>query len=244
MGKCLPVIVATIVIVGTQVSPGHGYEVVTVTNGGAVEGNVTFTGPKPPARKVIPTKDQEFCGGVREVEQIQLSPDKGVAQAVVWVKRVAKGKAWEKPATPPALTNTNCDFVPYVQAVPLNTEIELINNDSVFHNLHSFLDKATVHNVSLPKNGRQIRRTFPEPGLVRVECDSHSWMKAWVYVADSPYYAVTGKDGRFVIRDLPPGSYTLGAWHDYAGAGEASFMVAPGATVPVNLTLDKPRAAK
>jgi plastocyanin len=238
------VIVATIAIVGTQVSPGHGYEVVTVTKGGAVEGKVAFTGPKPPARKVIPTKDQEFCGGVREVEQIQLSPDRGVAEAVVWVKRVAKGKAWEKPATPPSLMNTRCDFAPYLQAVPLNTEMEFVNNDAVFHNLHSFLDKATVHNVSLPRNGRRIRRTFAEPGLVRVECDAHSWMKAWVYVADSPYYAMTGKDGRFVIRDLPPGSYTLAAWHDYAGAGEMSFTVAPGATVPVTLTLDKPRAAK
>src|SRR5262245_21065035 len=180
MGKCLPVIVATIAIVVTQVSPGHGYEAVTVTNGGAVEGKITFTGPKPPARKVIPTKDQDFCGGVREVEQIQLSPDKGVDEVVVWVKQVAKGKAWEKPATPPALMNTHCDFTPFVQAVPVNTEIELINNDAVFHNLHSFLDKATVHNVSLPKNGRRIRRTFTEPGLVSVECESHSRMEAWV----------------------------------------------------------------
>jgi plastocyanin len=244
MGKRLFVILATAAIVGAQVSAGHGYDAVPVANGGVVEGKVVFSGEKPPARKVVPTKDQEFCGGVREVEPIQLSADKGVAEAVVWIKGVAKGKAWEKPAAPPALTNTRCDFVPHVQAIPVGTEIELVNNDAVFHNLHSFLDKATVHNVSLPKNGRRIRRPFPEAGLVRVECDAHSWMKAWIYVADSPYYAMTGKDGRFVVRDLLPGSYTLVAWHDYAGLSEIPVTVAPGVTVPVNLTLDKPRAAK
>jgi hypothetical protein len=69
-------------------------------------------------------------------------------------------------------------------------------------------------------------------------------MKAWIYVADSPYYAMTDKAGRFAIRDLPPGEYTLVAWHDYAGVSEAPFRVEAGATAPVSLTLDKPAAAK
>ena len=244
MSKCLLGILTMVAIVGAQVAPGHGYEIVTVANGGAVEGKVEFTGPKPPARKVVPTKDTAVCGGAREVEQIQLSPDKGVGDAVVWVKRVEKGKAWDKPATPPALRNTNCDFKPYVQVVQLRTDVELVNEDAVFHNLHSFLDKVTVHNVSLPKNGRPVRRAFQEPGMVRVECDAHSWMKAWIYVADSPYYTMTDKDGRFAIRDLPPGDYTLVAWHDYAGVSEVPLRIAPGATAPVNLKLDKPSAAK
>jgi hypothetical protein len=240
MSKWLLGILTTVTLVGAQVAPGHGYEIVTVTNGGAVEGKVTFTGPKPPPRKVVPTKDTAVCGGAREVEQIRLSPDKGVAQAVVWVKGVLKGKAWDKPANAPALRNTNCDFTPYAQVVRLGVDVDLINDDAVFHNLHSFLGKATVHNVSLPKNGRPIRRAFPESGMVRVECDAHSWMKAWIYVAASPYYAMTGPDGRFAIRDLPPGSYALVAWHDYAGTSEVPLVIGPGATLPVDLTLGKP----
>jgi plastocyanin len=237
-------LLASVAIVGALVSPGHGYEPVTVANGGAVEGKIEFTGPKPPARQVIPTKDKEVCGGVREVEQIRLSPDKGVADAVVWVKGVEKGKGWDKAPAPPALKNTNCDFAPFVQVVPAGADVELVNNDAVFHNLHSFLGKATVHNVNLPKNGRPIRRPFKESGMVRVECDSHSWMKAWIYVADSPYYAMTGPDGRFAIRDLPPGSYTLVAWHDFAGLSEVPIQVGPGATVPLNVTLSKPPATR
>src|SRR5215468_6181999 len=77
--RCLSVIVTAVAIVGVQVSAGHGYEVVTVVSGGVVEGRITFTGPKPPPRKVVPTKDAESCGGTREVEQIQVSPDNGVA---------------------------------------------------------------------------------------------------------------------------------------------------------------------
>jgi hypothetical protein len=244
MSKCVLGILTTVAIAIAHVPPGHGYEIVTVANGGTVEGKVEFTGPKPPARKVVPTKDTAVCGGAREVEQIQLSPDKGVADAVVWVKKVEKGKAWDKPAAPPALRNTNCDFRPYVQVVQLRSDVELVNDDAVFHNLHSFLGKVTVHNVSLPKNGRPVRRAFAEPGMVRIECDAHSWMKAWVYVADSPYYAMTDKTGRFVIRDLPAGEYTLVAWHDYAGVSEVPVRIAPGATAPVGLTLDKPSAAK
>jgi plastocyanin len=226
-------------IIGGLALIASAYEVTTVSNGGTVEGKVAFTGAKPAPLKIIPTKDREACGGAREVEPLQLSADKGVAEAVVWVKQVERGKPWDKPAAPPQLGNSGCDFVPRVQIVPVGQELEFANNDPVFHNLHTFLDKTTVHNVSLPKNGRKIRRSFTEPGLVKVECDAHAWMKAWIYVADSPYYAMTGKDGRFSIGDLPPGKYTLAVWHEYTGLSEVPFTVAPGATVPLTVTLSK-----
>ena len=241
IGATTVLIAAT--MVGGRASLVLAYEVAAVPNGGVIEGKVAFDGSKPPPRKIIPTKDREACGGVREVEQVMLAPDKGVAEAVVWVKQVAKGKPWDKPAEPPGLGNAGCEFSPRVQIVPVGREVEFFNTDPVFHNLHTFLDKSTVHNLSLPKGGRKIRKACPDPGLVTVECDAHAWMKAWIYVADSPYYALTGKDGRFTINDLPPGSYTLAVWHDYTGLSETPVTIAPGATVPVNLTLRK-QAAK
>jgi plastocyanin len=243
MRRVLLTLLMIVTMVGGLRSLGLAYEVTTVSNGGTVEGKVTFNGAKPAAQKVIPTKDKDACGGVREVELMQLSPDKGVADVVVWVKQVARGKPWTTTAEPPQLGNVRCEFVPRVQIVPVRREVDFANNDPVFHNLHTFLDKATVHNVSLPKNGRKIRRSFTEPGLVKVECDAHAWMRAWIYVADSPYYAMTGKDGRFSISDLPPGNYTLAVWHELTGLSEVPFTVAPGATVPVSVTLRK-QAAK
>ena len=78
--------------------------------------------------------------------------------------------------------------------------------------------KLTVFNVALPNKGQRIERPLKKAGLVRVECDAHGWMLAWIYVAENPYYAVTSKDGRFTITDVPPGSYTLVAWQEYTGA--------------------------
>ena len=236
------VMVAGIVLATASVTTG--YEVKPVTDGGTIEGKVVFNGPKPPARKIIPTKDKEACGGPREAEQIVLSPDKVVGDVVVFLKKIDQGKAWEKASSSPVLTNSQCDFSPHVQVVQVGSEMEFANNDQVFHNLHAFLDKATVHNMSLPKGGRKIKRPLSEPGLVRVECDAHPWMLAWVYVADSPYYAITGKDGRFAIKDVPPGSYTLMAWQEYTGFNEIPVTVKGGAVAPVTVTLQKNDASK
>ena len=237
-------LVFALAIVLSTGSGAAGYEATTVSNAGALEGKVVFNGPKPPPRKVTPTKDAEVCGGPREAAQIAVSSDGAVGDAVVFIQKVAQGKAWDKSASPPLLTNHQCEFTPRVQIVPIGTEMEFSNGDPVFHNLHAFLDKSTIHNVSLPKSGRKIRRPLGEPGMVRVDCDSHSWMRAWIFVAGSPYYAQTGPDGRFVIKDVPPGTYTIMAWHEYTGVTEVPVTVKADAPSPVTVTLQKNGAAK
>ncbi len=217
-----------------------GYEAVTVADGGTIRGKVVFTGSPPPPRKVIPTKDREVCGsGVREVEQILLAPDKSVQDAVVYLKAVEKGKGWEKAAKPPELVNQKCDFVPHVQVVPVGSDLVIVNADPVLHNTHGFLNKLTVFNLAMPNQGQRIPRPLKRPGLVRVECDAHGWMLAWVYVADNPYYAVTAKDGAFTIKDAPPGSYRLVAWQEYAGEIELPVTVKAKEVGPVTVDLKK-----
>jgi plastocyanin len=225
-------------------SVAAAYEVTARTNGGAIEGRVVFNGPKPPPRKIVPSKDKEVCGGPREAAQMVVSPAGAVAEAIVFIRKIEQGKAWEKPAGPPLLSNNQCEYTPHVQVVQIGTDMEFSNADPVFHNLHAFLDTSTVHNVSLPKGGRKIRRTLGEPGLVRVECDAHPWMLAWIYVAESPYYALTGPDGRFVIKDIPPGTYTLVAWQEYAGFHEIPVTVKAGGATPLTVTLTKRGADK
>jgi hypothetical protein len=158
---------------------------------------------------------------------------------VVFIQNVGQGKAWDKPESLPILTNSQCEFSPHVQIVQVGTDMDFSNADPVFHNLHAFLDKSTIYNVSLPKGGRKIRRPLSESGMVRVDCDSHPWMRAWIFVAQSPYYALTGPDGRFVIKDIPPGSYTLKAWQEYTGVTEMPVVVKAGAPAPVTVNLQK-----
>jgi hypothetical protein len=217
--------------------PAIAYEVAPVSGGATISGKVTYDGPVA-TRKIIPTKDKAVCGDIREEPEIVVGADKGVLDAVVYLKGVQKGKAWQKPAKPPEIVNEKCVFVPHVQAVQVGSVV-IVNHDPVLHNTHGFLEKATVFNVALPMKGQRIDRKLTKPGLVRVECDAHGWMLAWIYAAENPYYAVTQKDGTFKIGDVPPGSYTLVTWHEFTGANEMPVTVKGGETSDVKVQLKK-----
>jgi uncharacterized protein (DUF2141 family) len=122
--------------------------------------------------------------------------------------------------------------------VPVGS-IVIVNADPVMHNTHGFLGKATVFNVALPIKGQRLERKVTKPGLMRVECDAHGWMLAWIYAAENPYVAVTQKDGSFELTDVPPGSYTLVAWHELTGETEMPVTVKAKAPVELNVELKK-----
>jgi len=208
------------------------YEEGAVPDGGVIKGSVVFNGSVP-MRKVIPTKDPDVCGGVRDETQVTVGPGNKVADAIVYLKGVAKGKKWERPGKTPELVNKDCRFHPRVQVIPARMKVAIVNSDPVLHNTHGFLIKTTVFNVAMPKSGMRVERPLQRPGLVRVECDAHGWMLAWIYVADNPYYMTTGKDGAFTIGDVPPGNHTLVVWQEYAGAKEIPVTVKPRETVTV-----------
>jgi hypothetical protein len=218
--------------------PAAGYQAISVTNGGSIQGKVVFTGAPPSPRKVIPTKDKEVCGGIRDEPRILLSPDNGVGGSFVYLKKVEKGKAWNKPAKPPVIDNKQCHFVPRVQVIPVG-ELAIHNSDPVLHNTHGFFGKVTAFNVALPIQGQTVKRPIKKSGLMRVECDAHGWMLAWIYVADHPYYVVTGKDGSFTLEDVPPGQYTLVAWQEYTEEVEAPVTVKAKETATLTIDLAK-----
>lgn len=223
----------------TVATPAGSYEVVAIADGGSIRGKVVFQGAAPPKKTVVPTKDPETCGSApREVDQIRLGPDRVVREAVVYLKKVEKGKAWAKPTKPVTIDNVRCDFAPHVQAAPAG-DLEIVNSDPVLHNTHGFLDKLTVFNVALPTQGQRIRKPLRKAGLVRVECDAHPWMLGWVHVADNPYQAVTGPDGTFTLNDVPPGAYTLVAWQPWAGTVEVPVTVKAKEAVAITLELRK-----
>ncbi len=219
----LPTLSAAMVAAALLPSAPAAYEVVPVDDGGTIRGKVVYGGDVP-TRRIVPTKDRETCGDIREEPLVRVGPDKGVQDAVVYLKDVQRGKAPAKPTRPPQIDNVRCRFEPHVQAVPVGS-IVIVNSDPVMHNTHGFLGKQTVFNQALPTKGQRIEKPIKRPGLMRVECDAHGWMLAWIYAAEHPYYAVTKKDGTFSIPDVPPGSYTLVAWQEHAGETEVPITV-------------------
>jgi hypothetical protein len=218
--------------------PAQAYEEAPVENGGTIRGKVTYGG-QVPTRTILPTKDQEVCGEMREEPEVTVGSDGGVQDSVVYLDGVEQGKAWPAEAQEPILDNKECRFQPHVQAIPAG-KLGVHNSDPMLHNTHGFYGRRTAFNIALPNQGQTIDVDLDRAGQVRIECDAHGWMRGWVYVVDNPYYAVTGEGGMFEITDVPPGEYTLIADQAYTGPVEVGVTVEAGKTVEVPVELTEP----
>jgi hypothetical protein len=228
MGACVVAFAAMVA------GPAHAYDAGTVTDGGTIEGTVVFNGAVQ-MRKIIPTKDVEVCGGIRQEPMIEVGPDKGVKDAAVYLVGVPKGKPWPPAGKKPELDNIKCRFVPNVQIIPTGT-LDVVNKDPVLHNTHGYYGKRTAFNMALPNQDQDISTELTQPGTVRVDCDAHGWMEGWIYVVDNPYYALTDADGKFTIADVPPGDYDLVAIQSFTGPIKQKVTVV--ASKPTSLTIE------
>ena len=226
---------ACVIAVGTVMSvPALAYEAGTVSGGGTIEGTVLFNGT-PGTRKIVPTKDVEICGQPREEALIEVGPDKGVKDAVVYLVGVNSGKAWPPAGKKPELHNEKCRFEPSVQVIQAGP-LDVINKDPVLHNTHGYYGKRTAFNMAQPNQNQPITADLPKAGAVKVDCDAHGWMEGWIYVVDNPYYALTGADGKFSIAEVPPGEYDLVATQSASKPVQQKVTVEAGK--PTNLSIE------
>lgn len=217
--------------------PTLAYQEAAVTDGGSIKGKVVYKGDVP-TRTVVPTKDKEVCGGVREEPEVIVDANGGVGDAIVLIKEVASGKAW--PAAPtPVLENKGCIFHPGIQAIPVG-KLNILNSDPVLHNTAGYYGRRNAFNVALPNQGQTVEVDVKRAGQVRVECDAHGWMLGWLYAVENPYYALTTADGSFEITDVPPGDYVLVANQAYTGPVEIPVKVTAGAAAEVPIELKEP----
>ena len=214
------------------------YEVVTVTNGGTIDGVVTLSGASPAAGEIKVTKNQDYCGQTIPDPKYTVDSNGGLANVIVYLKDITKGKA--APTEPLALVNTKCMFSPRVQGAMVSEQVKISSEDTVLHNTHpqNAETSATIFNVALPFKGFSVTKPLPSmPMMIKVKCDAHEWMHAWIMELEHPYYATTGTDGHFSIKDVPPGSYTLAVWHEAAGENTVPVTVAAGQTAKSKITL-------
>lgn len=200
------------------------YEVVDVGNGGSIKGVATWKGdiPKLPPIKVF--KHMDICGETVPSPVLQVDPTtKGVRFVMAYLEAVDKGKAPEKKywlhmgKTDNRSESILCNFEEHVFPFVRTKKVAMINFDRVLHNPHGFTNKgSTLFNIALPDPFREITSKFRRArgvGMV-VQCDAHVHMNAWMASFEHPYFATTDKKGKFEITDIPPGTYTLVAWHE------------------------------
>jgi hypothetical protein len=214
------------------------YEVVTVTNGGTIDGVVMLSGTAPTEAPIKVTKNQDYCGQTIPNPAYTVDGSGGLANVIVYLKDITKGKA--APTEPLALVNTKCMFSPRAQGAMVSEQVKISSEDTVLHNTHpqNAETNATIFNVALPFKGFSVTKPLPSmPTMIKVKCDAHEWMHAWIMELDHPYYATTGADGHFTIKDVPAGTYTLAVWHEAAGEQSAPVVVTAGQTAKSKITL-------
>ena len=200
--------------------------------GGEVRGTARLEGPVPAAAPMEATKEKAVCGETVPDDSIQVANGR-LRNVVV----IVKGAPAPAPGTA-VLDQKTCRFVPHVQAVAVGSTLDIVNGDPTLHNVHGYLGQATAFNVALPGKDQRVPRKLARPGIVAVRCDVHAWMSAYVVVADAPF-AVTGEDGSFVVPGVPPGTWTVTAWHEKLGERTATVTVPPTGAATVEFSFGK-----
>lgn len=218
--------VAVMAVILSFSSASFAYETVEVKNGGSIEGVVEFMGgnvPKDPTLTL--SSEQKFCGKTLPAEKFVIK-DKKVENVVVYIEDIKAGKAI--PAEPVTLTNMKCAFVPHVAVGFKGNKFIQKNDDPILHNIHTYIGQKTLYNISLPEKGSSVSKPLNKAGIVEVTCDAHPWMRGFLYVADNPYAVVTNAKGEFSIKNVPPGTYTVEAWHEALGKVKAANIKVEG----------------
>jgi len=215
----------------TPATPATPAKKVDLATAGSITGKVRFEGT-PPGNEVLRLSTDKKCvqdaGPNPQSDAILVGADGAVKNTFVYVKEgLEPGYAFDAPAGPVVLDQKGCIYSPRVLGVRVGQSIEIVNSDDTMHNVHALPMVNQEFNKSQPRVNDRMSTAFTAPEvMVRFMCNVHGWMAAHVGVVDHPYFAVSDEAGQFEIKNLPPGTYTLEAWHEKFGRSTTRVTVA------------------
>ena len=180
---------------------------------GSIQGVATFSGKTEHLKPYKTGMYKKACGPSIPNESV-LIDNKGVRNSVISLH----GKKLKKRGGEYKLDQKKCRYEPHVIAVPLDSELKIHTSDPINHNIHTYSFENDPINIMFLPGQDAYSQEMEEAEIIKVECDLHDWMRAWIVVTPNAYSTVSGTDGSFEIPDVPPGKYELTAWHETLGS--------------------------
>ncbi len=200
---------------------------------GVLKGVVKLTGPAPEMKAPKKRAESEVCKDKSIVYNAVVATDGKLKDVYVAIADELAGDF--KPAAPAKVDQKDCMYEPRIQGIVAGQVVEIVNSDATLHNVNAKAGEKLLFNQAQTKGAAPIHsEKFEEPGIYRLQCDVHSWMRSFIVASNHPYFAVTAADGAFKIDKVPDGTYTIKAWHPTFGEVLKKDVAVKGGEVTVD----------
>lgn len=207
---------------------------------GSITGKVAFTGTAPKAKAILMDADSVCAAKHKEPvypETVVANKNATLRNVFVYVKTGLEGKTFAVPTDPVTIDQDGCQYKPHVLGIRARQNLKVVTSDDTTHNIHPMPKVNREWNVSQPPKADPIIQSFSRAEVsVPVKCNQHPWMKAFINVVDNPFFAVTGDDGTFELKGLPPGTYEIEAIQEHYGAQTMKVTVAAKGAATADFT--------
>ncbi len=198
---------------------------------GSVAGRVTLEGQLPQPSRISMSSDPSCAKahpGPAVNEELVTGSGGTLGNVIVFVSDGLGNRTFEVPAQPVVVDQKGCMYLPHVVGIQAQQKLRMVNDDSTTHNIHPVPTNNREWNKAQPA-GTTFEESFAREEIaIPVKCNVHPWMRSYIAVFKHPFFAITGTDGHFDLRNLPPGEYTVEAWHEKLGAIKQVITVAAG----------------
>ncbi len=205
---------------------------------GTITGKATFAGTAPTMKTIIMDAEpdcKKLHSSPVKSEEVVVNANGALEYVFVYVKSGLEGKNFEAPPTPMKLDQKGCVYRPHVFGVQVGQKVDIANSDPTTHNIHPMPKTNREWNQSQAPNTPVLEKEFARPEImIPVKCNVHPWMRSYIGVVANPYFAVTSEQGAYELKSLPPGDYTLEAWHEKYGTVEQKVTLATSGTQTVD----------